>query len=35
LPQLPLTIEPGSRELLAGGGFSGSIGPAWWGTKRG
>jgi ubiquinol-cytochrome c reductase iron-sulfur subunit len=35
LPQLPLMIEPGSRALLAAGGFSASIGPAWWGTKRG
>jgi ubiquinol-cytochrome c reductase iron-sulfur subunit len=34
LPQLPLAIGPG-RRLVAGGGFSGSVGPAWWGTKGG
>jgi ubiquinol-cytochrome c reductase iron-sulfur subunit len=33
LPQLPLMSGPGGR-LLAAGGFDGSIGPAWWGTKR-
>jgi ubiquinol-cytochrome c reductase iron-sulfur subunit len=31
LPQLPLVIGP-RRELLAGGGFSGAIGPSWWGV---
>ncbi len=34
LPQLPLQIA-GDRSLLAAGGFSGSIGPAWWSVKRG
>jgi ubiquinol-cytochrome c reductase iron-sulfur subunit len=34
LPQLPLTIEPATRELHAGGGFSGPIGPAWWAVKQ-
>ncbi len=34
LPQLPLTIDPATRRLQAGGGFSGSIGPAWWSVKR-
>jgi ubiquinol-cytochrome c reductase iron-sulfur subunit len=33
LPQLPLAIGPG-RRLVAGGPLSGSVGPAWWGTKR-
>jgi ubiquinol-cytochrome c reductase iron-sulfur subunit len=33
LPQLPLRIGP-DRELRAGGGFSGPIGPAWWGVRR-
>ena len=33
LPQLPLTIAP-DRTLQAAGGFSGSIGPAWWSVKR-
>jgi ubiquinol-cytochrome c reductase iron-sulfur subunit len=33
LPQLPLTIDPATRELRAGGGFSGPIGPAWWGVR--
>jgi len=33
LPQLPLEIGPG-RELRAGGGFSGPIGPSWWGVRR-
>jgi ubiquinol-cytochrome c reductase iron-sulfur subunit len=33
LPQLPLEIGP-DRELRAGGGFSGPIGPAWWGVRR-
>jgi ubiquinol-cytochrome c reductase iron-sulfur subunit len=33
LPQLPLEIGPG-RELLAGGGFSGPIGPSWWAVRR-
>jgi ubiquinol-cytochrome c reductase iron-sulfur subunit len=34
LPQLPLRID-GRRRLVAGGPLSGSVGPAWWGTKRG
>jgi ubiquinol-cytochrome c reductase iron-sulfur subunit len=32
LPQLPLRIGP-DGVLQAAGGFSGTIGPAWWGTK--
>jgi quinol---cytochrome c reductase iron-sulfur subunit len=32
LPQLPIEIGPG-RELRAGGGFSGPIGPAWWSAR--
>jgi quinol---cytochrome c reductase iron-sulfur subunit len=34
LPQLPLTIDPATRELRAGGGYAGSIGPAWLNVKR-
>ena len=33
LPQLPLQIGAG-RELQAGGGFSGPIGPSWWAVRR-
>jgi ubiquinol-cytochrome c reductase iron-sulfur subunit len=33
LPQLPLELGPG-RELRAAGGFSGPIGPSWWGVRR-
>jgi ubiquinol-cytochrome c reductase iron-sulfur subunit len=33
LPQLPLEIGR-DRELRAAGGFSGPIGPAWWGVRR-
>ena len=33
LPQLPLTIDAATRELRAAGGFSGPIGPAWWGVR--
>jgi ubiquinol-cytochrome c reductase iron-sulfur subunit len=32
LPQLPLTIDGGGR-LIAAGGFSGRIGPSWWGVR--
>jgi ubiquinol-cytochrome c reductase iron-sulfur subunit len=32
LPQLPLVIDP-KRELRAGGNFSDSIGPSWWGVN--
>jgi ubiquinol-cytochrome c reductase iron-sulfur subunit len=32
LPQLPLKLD-GQRNLVAGGPLSGSVGPAWWGTK--
>jgi ubiquinol-cytochrome c reductase iron-sulfur subunit len=32
LPQLPLRIGP-DRELIAAGGFSGAIGPAWWSAR--
>jgi len=35
LPQLPLSIDPATRELRAAGGYSGSIGPAWFDVKRG
>jgi ubiquinol-cytochrome c reductase iron-sulfur subunit len=34
LPQLPLRIDA-DRRLVAGGPLSGSVGPAWWGTRRG
>jgi quinol---cytochrome c reductase iron-sulfur subunit len=34
LPQLPLEIDAATRELRAGGGFSGSIGPAWFSVRR-
>jgi ubiquinol-cytochrome c reductase iron-sulfur subunit len=34
LAQLPLRID-GRRRLVAGGPLSGSVGPAWWGTRRG
>jgi len=33
LPQLPLRLGPGG-ELRAGGGFSGPIGPSWWGVRK-
>jgi ubiquinol-cytochrome c reductase iron-sulfur subunit len=33
LPQLPLEIDAATRELRAAGGFSGPIGPAWWGVR--
>jgi ubiquinol-cytochrome c reductase iron-sulfur subunit len=33
LPQLPLMID-GSRQLRAGGNFSGAVGPSWWGVRR-
>ena len=34
LPQLPLAVD---REgaLRAGGGFSGPVGPSWWGVQEG
>jgi len=35
LPQLPLAIDPATRELRANGGYSGSIGPAWLEVNRG
>jgi len=35
LPQLPLAVDPVSGQLRANGGFSGSIGPAWFNTNRG
>ena len=35
LPQLPLAIDPATRELRANGGYSGSIGPAWLNVDRG
>jgi ubiquinol-cytochrome c reductase iron-sulfur subunit len=33
LPQLPLRIDA-RRRLVAAGPLSGSVGPAWWGTRR-
>jgi ubiquinol-cytochrome c reductase iron-sulfur subunit len=33
LPQLPLVVD-GSGHLRAGGGFSGPIGPSWWGVRE-
>ncbi len=33
LPQLPLEIS-GDGTLAAAGGFSGAIGPSWWGVRR-
>jgi ubiquinol-cytochrome c reductase iron-sulfur subunit len=33
LPQLPLEVD-GGGELRAGGGFSGPVGPSWWGVRR-
>jgi len=33
LPQLPLAIDA-ERNLIANGGFSGPIGPAWWSVRR-
>jgi ubiquinol-cytochrome c reductase iron-sulfur subunit len=35
LPQLPLAIDPLTRQLRANGGYSGSIGPAWLNVNRG
>jgi ubiquinol-cytochrome c reductase iron-sulfur subunit len=35
LPQLPVAIDPVTDQLLANGGFSGSVGPAWFNTNRG
>lgn len=35
LPQLPLAIDPSTRQLIANGGFSGSVGPAWFSVNRG
>ena len=33
LPQLPLEVRCGG-ELLAGGNFSGPVGPSWWGVRN-
>jgi ubiquinol-cytochrome c reductase iron-sulfur subunit len=33
LPQLPLRIDDGGH-LRAAGGFSGPIGPSWWGVRK-
>ncbi len=33
LPQLPLLIRA-DRVLVAAGGFSGPVGPSWWGVRR-
>jgi ubiquinol-cytochrome c reductase iron-sulfur subunit len=33
LPQLPLRLDA-QRRLVAAGPLSGSVGPAWWGTRR-
>ncbi|HUE28415.1 MAG TPA: Rieske 2Fe-2S domain-containing protein [Solirubrobacteraceae bacterium] len=35
LPQLPLAIDPATGALVANGGYSGSVGPAWFNTNRG
>ena len=34
LPQLPLQID-GEGMLVAGGDFSGRVGPSWWGVRKG
>jgi ubiquinol-cytochrome c reductase iron-sulfur subunit len=34
LPQLPLAIDADGN-LVAAGGFSGRVGPSWWGVRRG
>ncbi len=34
LPQLPLYVD-GAGNLRAAGNFSGAVGPAWWGVRRG
>jgi ubiquinol-cytochrome c reductase iron-sulfur subunit len=33
LPQLPLALDSGGL-LIAAGGFSGKIGPSWWGVRK-
>ena len=33
LPQLPLVVDADGH-VLAGGGFSGKIGPSWWGVRQ-
>jgi ubiquinol-cytochrome c reductase iron-sulfur subunit len=35
LPQLPLAIDTTTGQLVAGGGYSGSVGPAWFSVNRG
>jgi ubiquinol-cytochrome c reductase iron-sulfur subunit len=35
LPQLPLSVDPATRELRANGGYSASIGPSWLNADRG
>jgi ubiquinol-cytochrome c reductase iron-sulfur subunit len=34
LPQLPLMLSGPGRELHAGGGLSGPVGPSWWSVRR-
>jgi ubiquinol-cytochrome c reductase iron-sulfur subunit len=34
LPQLPLAVD-GDGNLVAAGGFSGRVGPSWWGVRKG
>jgi ubiquinol-cytochrome c reductase iron-sulfur subunit len=34
LPQLPLAIDASTGQLVANGGYSGSIGPAWFNVNR-
>jgi len=34
LPQLPLLIDPATRELKAAGGMSGPVGPSWSGVRE-
>jgi ubiquinol-cytochrome c reductase iron-sulfur subunit len=33
LPQLPLALDPGGF-LVAGGDYSGAVGPSWWGVRQ-
>ena len=35
LPQLPLAVDASTGQLMANGGYSGSIGPAWFSVNRG
>jgi hypothetical protein len=33
LPQLPLALDP-AGDLIAAGGYSGAVGPSWWGVRQ-